>query len=140
MTSVPGYTYGEPPATLKQSSEAMDASGMFTSTVVRGVKDGSGTEVAAIILMQYNPKMTVLLDKKSPSKILDGGVMGLKASIPGKMTVTSQVLSGTPVRLVKGADVSFAIVYKHGGELIQVAGPKAAPVLKFTGAYLAANR
>jgi len=140
VISVPGYTYGTPPAQLRQAAETMGATGMVTSTVGRGVKDASGTEVGAIMLMQYNPKLTVLLDKKSISQILGGAVTGMKGMTPGKMTVTSHVLSGSPVRLLRGREVSVAIVYSRGGHLTQVIGPAPAPVLKFTAAYLAATR
>jgi len=119
-------------------AEGLDASGMVTSTVGRGVKDGSGTEVGAIILFQYNPKLTVLLDKTAPSKILDGAVNDAKANIPGKPTVTAHVLSGSHVRLVQSASISMAVAYKQGGQLIEVIGPSPTPVLNFTGAYLAA--
>jgi len=118
----------------------MGATGMVTSTVGRGVKDASGTEVGAIMLMQYNPKLTALLDKQSVSKILRGAVAGAQGMIPGKETVTSHVLSGIPVRLLRGKEVSIAIVYTRGGHLMQVIGPEPDPVLTFTGAYLAATR
>jgi hypothetical protein len=107
VISVPGYTYTDPPAEVKQMAEGLDASGMVTSTVGRGVKDGSGTEVGAIILFQYNPKLTVLLDKTAPSKILDGAVNDAKANIPGKPTVTAHVLSGSHVRLVQSASIDL---------------------------------
>jgi ABC-type Fe3+-hydroxamate transport system substrate-binding protein len=136
---VPGYTYTAPPAELKRIADGMDATGMVTSVVGRGVKDGSGTRVGAIMLTQYNPKLTVLMDKKPASELLTDAVKGIKAFTPGKVTVTDRVLSGTPVRLVQDASTSMAMVYLHGGKLIEVRGPNPAEVLRFTGAYLKAS-
>jgi len=140
VTSVPGYTYGPPPAGLSKSMKALDALGMFASITTRGVKDSSGTEVGAIILMKYNPKLAVLLDTKDPSAILDGAAKGGKANIPGRSTITTRELFGHPVRLIEGKGMSMVIAYKHGGVLIQAAGPTTLPVLRFAGAYLATDR
>jgi hypothetical protein len=139
VVTVPGYTYSEAPAQLDKAFEAMSATGMVSSTIGRSVKEDSGAEVGAVVLMQYNPKLTALLDKKSPGKILDGAVLGAKAMVPGKTTVTSKVLSGSPVRVVQGDQVSLVVFYKHGGQLVQVIGPAPAPLLAFAGAYLAAS-
>jgi hypothetical protein len=136
---VPRYSYTALPAELKQMADGMVTTGMVTSSVGRGVKDSSGTEAAAIILFQYNPKLTALMDKTTPSKILDGAVKGARAFTSGRTTVTDQVLSGIQVRLVKSTSTSMAMVYIHGGELIEVFGPAPAAVLSFTDAYLLAS-
>jgi hypothetical protein len=65
--------------------------------------------------------------------------MGAKAFIPGKATVTSRVLSGNQVRLVRTASASLAISYKTGGKLIEIFGSSSATVLKVAAAYLAAD-
>jgi Na+/H+-translocating membrane pyrophosphatase len=139
VIGVPGYTYSAVPPELKHYTDGLDATGMVTATVGRGVHDGSGALVAAIFLMQYNPKLTPLLDKSSPSQILDGSAKAVGVLLPGKNTVTAHVLSGNQVRLVHGTKASIAIAYRHGGQLIQVIGPTPAAVLSFTGAYLAAS-
>jgi hypothetical protein len=136
---VPAYSYTALPPQLKPMADGMDATGMVTSVVGRGVKDGSGTQIAAILLMQYNPKLTVLMDKRPASELLAGGVKAVQGFIPGKATVTDHVLSGSQVRLVQSASTSMAMVYIHGGELIEVIGPTPADVLNFTGAYLVAS-
>jgi len=140
VIKVPGYTYGQPPADFKQTVEAMDATGMFTATVARSVTDTSGTEVAAIVLFQYNPKPTVFLDKKGTSRVLSDAVAGMNGQYAGKTTVTSHVLFGSQVRLLHGKEVSIAVTYKRGGQMTQVFGQAPAPVLKFTTAYLTASR
>jgi hypothetical protein len=137
---VPRYSYTALPAELKQIADGMVTTGMVTSTVGRGVKDASGTEVAAIIVFQYNPKLTVLMDKTTPSKILDGAVKGARAFIPGRTTVTAHMLSGSEVRLVQAASTSIAVSYKHGGQMIEVFGQTTATVLSFSGAYLLSQR
>jgi hypothetical protein len=124
---------------MKKMSDAMDASGMVTSIVGRGVQDLSGTDVAAIMLMQYNPKLTVLIDKRPTSQILDGAAKGAKAFTTAKATVTAHVLSGSQVRLVQTATLSMTFSYRHGGVLMEVFGPTPASVLRFTGAYLSAT-
>jgi hypothetical protein len=136
---IPGYTYTTLPAQMKKMADAMDATGMVTSVVGRGVQDGSGTKVAAIMLMQYNPKLTVLIDKRPTSQILDGAAKGARAFTTDKTTVTAHVLSGSQVRLVQTASLSMLVSYKHGGLLIEVFGPSPASVLSFTGAYLRAG-
>jgi hypothetical protein len=136
---VPGYGYTALPPELKPMTDGMDATGMVTSVVGRGITDGSDARIGAIVLMQYNPKLTVLMDKKSVSELLAGGVKGVQGLTPGKTTVTDHVLSGNQVRLIKSASTSMAMAYIHGGQLIEVMGPTSANVLKFTGAYLLAS-
>jgi len=138
--SVPGYTYGAPPASFKETIQTLDATGMVTAVASRGVKEASGTEVGAIMLMKYNPKLTVMLDAKDPGKLLDGSAAGSKAQIPGKSTVTTRVLFGTEVRLIESDKLAVVIAYQRGGRLIQVMGPTTLPVIKFAGAYLATDR
>gem|GEM_PF-3374907 len=140
VIDVPRYSYTALPAELRQMADGMVTTGMVTSTVGYGVKDSSGTEVAAIILFQYNPKLTVLEDKTTPSKILDGAVKGVKAFTPGSTTVTDHVLSGIQVRLIKSASTSMAMAYIHGGQMIEVFGQTPAAALSFTGAYLLSQR
>src|SRR5450631_2645400 len=94
VIGVPGYTYTAVPTELKHYTDGLEATGMVTATVGRGVQDGSGALVAAIFLMQYNPKLTALLDKSSPSQLLDGSAKVVKVLLPGKTTVTAHVLSG----------------------------------------------
>jgi hypothetical protein len=118
----------------------LDASGMVSAVVGRGVKDRSGAIVAAIVLSQYNPKLTVLLNKRTVGQVLAGAVKGANAFAPGKDTVTSRVLSGNQVRLFQTASVSMAMAYKPGGKLIEVIGPAPGPVLGVTAAYLAADQ
>ena len=89
--------------------------------------------------MQYNPTLTVLMDKRPVGELLAGGVKGAKAFVLGKTTVTDHVLSGSQVRLVQSESTSLAMVYLHGGKLIEVLGSTPAKVLKFTGAYLVAS-
>jgi hypothetical protein len=137
LVPVPGYTYTDPPAELKQAADGLDATGMVTSTVGRGVQDGSGAKVGAIMLAQYNPKLTVILDQQTPSQNLDPLTKAFEGQ-PGK-TVTTHVLSGNQVRLLQGADASIAFAYRHGGVLIEVIGVTPARALSFTGAYLAAS-
>lgn len=139
VIGVPGYAYTPVPTDLKHYTDGLEATGMVTATVGRGVQDGSGALVAAIFIMQYNPKLTALMDKSSPSQLLDGSAKVAKVLLPGKTTVTAHVLSGNQVRLVQGAKASIAIVYRHGGQLIQVIGSTPAAVLSFTGAYLATS-
>jgi hypothetical protein len=78
-------------------ADELDATGLVTSVVGRGVTDGSGTQTAAIVLMQSNPTLTVLMDKRPASELLAGGVKAVKAFIPGKVTVTDHVLSGARI-------------------------------------------
>jgi len=136
---VPKYSYTALPPELKPMTDGLDATGMVTSVVGRGIKDGSGTRIAAIVIMQYNPKLTALMDKKPVSELLASGVKGVQGFIPGKTTVTNHVLSGNQVRLVHSASTSLAMVYIHGGELIEVIGATPEAVLNFTGAYLLAR-
>ncbi|MDQ1483234.1 MAG: hypothetical protein QOF35_1310 [Actinomycetota bacterium] len=112
---------------------------MVSAVVGSAVKDRSGALVAAIVLAQYNPKLTVLLKKRTVDQVLAGAVQGAKASAPGKATVTSRVFSGSQVRLVHTAAMSMAVSYKPGGKLIEVLGPAPAPVLRVIAAYLAAS-
>jgi hypothetical protein len=128
------------PAQMKQMFTGLNATGMVTSVVGRGVKDDSGSLVAAIVLSQYNPKLTVLLDKLAPAKILDSGIKMMAAVMPDKLTTTTHVLSGSQVRLIHDASLpgSMAMSYIHGGVLVEVIGPTPASVLSFTGVYLAA--
>lgn len=139
VTPVPGYSYTALPAELKGLTDGMDSTGMVASVVGRGITDTSGAQIGAIVLMQYNPKLTALMDKRPVSELLAGGVKGAQGFIPGKTTVTDHVLSGSQVRLVESASASMAMAYVHGGELIEVIGPTAANVLTFTGAYLKAS-
>lgn len=118
---------------------ALDATGMVTSFAARGVRDSNGAEVGAIIVSQYNPKLTVMLDKLSPKQLSDATLKMAKAMIPGNPTVTTQVRSGVRVLLVQDPEAAMTVVYKPGGHLIEVAGPKPGPVLDFTTAYLAAS-
>jgi hypothetical protein len=136
---VPKYSYTALPPELKPMTDGLDATGMVTSVVGRGITDGSGAHIAAIVLMKYNPKLTALMDKRPVSELLAGGVKGAQGFIPGKSTVTDHVLSGNQVRLVHSASASMAMVYIHGGELIEVFGPTREAVLSFTGAYLLAS-
>ena len=85
-------------------ADELDATGLVTSVVGRGVTDGSGTQTAAIVLMQYNPTLTVLMDKRPASELLAGGVKAVKAFIPGKVTVTDHVLSGSQDQLLRLAE------------------------------------
>lgn len=103
------------------------------------MQDGSGNLVATIILARYNPKLTVLMEKQSTSKILDGAVTGIKATITGKTTATTYTRSGVQVRVIRTPDMSTAIAYRRGGLLIQVTGPTSTKVLNFMGAYLKAG-
>lgn len=135
---VPGYTYTDLPDQLKGTIDALDASGLVSATAARGVKDGSGNLVAAIILARYNPKLTVLLEKKSTSKILDGAVTGIKALVPGKTEVRTYQRSGVQVRVIRTTNVSTAVCYRRGGLLTQVTGPTPTVILNFLSAYLAA--
>ncbi len=137
---IAGYTYTTPPAAIRQMTVGLDASGMVSAVVGRGVKDRSGAIVAAIVLSQYNPKLTVLLNKRTVGQVLAGAVKGANAFAPGKDTVTSRVLSGNQVRLFQTASVSMAMAYKPGGKLIEVMGPAPGPVLGVTAAYLAADQ
>jgi hypothetical protein len=139
VIGVPGYTYTTLPAQLQQMSNLVHATGMVTSVAGRGVKDGSGTDVAAIMLLQYNPNMTALLEKRTVNQILDGAAKGAQAFTTGKTTVTTHVLSGRQMRLVQHASQSMGVAYQHGGVLIEVYGPTPASVLSFTSAYLAAS-
>jgi hypothetical protein len=136
---VPKYSYTALPPELKPMTDGLDATGMVTSVVGRGITDGSGARIAAIVLMKYNPKLTALMDKRPVSQLLAGGVKGAQGFIPGKSTVTDHVLSGNQVRLIHSASASMAMVYIHGGELIEVFGPTSEGVLSFTGAYLLAS-
>ena len=85
-------------------ADELDTTGLVTSVVGRGVTDGSGTQTAAIVLMQYNPTLTVLMDKRPASELLAGGVKAVKAFIPGKVTVTDHVLSGSQDQLLRLAE------------------------------------
>lgn len=136
---VPRYSYTALPPELKPMTDGLDATGMVTSVVGRGITDGSGAHIAAIVLMQYNPKLTAIMDKRPVSQLLAGGVKGAQGFTPGKTTVTDHVLSGNQVRLVHSASTSLAMVYIHGGELIEVIGATPEAVLSFTGAYLLAR-
>lgn len=136
---VPRYNYTALPPELKPMTDGLDATGMVTSVVGRGITDGSGARIAAIVLLQYNPKLTAIMDKRPVSDLLAGGVKGAQGFIPGKTTVTDHVLSGNQVRLVHSASTSLAMVYLHGGELIEVIGATPEAVLSFTGAYLLAR-
>lgn len=80
---------------MKKVAEAMDATGMITSMTSMGVQDGRGTQVGAIAISQYNPKLTVGLDKLSPEKLAATTTKMAKAMFPGNPTVTTQVLSAT---------------------------------------------
>jgi len=112
---------------------------MVSSVRSRGVRDRSGALVGAIVVVQYNPKLTVLLKKRTTSQILAGAVMGAKAFAPGKATVTSRVISGNQVRLIRTASASVAITYKTGGKLVQIFGSSSATVLRVASAYLEAD-
>ncbi len=136
---VPGYSYTALPPELKPMTDGLDATGMVASVVGRGITNSSGARIAAIVLVQYNPKLAALMDKRPVSALLAGGVKGAQGFIPGKTTVTDHVLSGNQVRLVHSASTSLAMAYKHGGELIEVIGPTPEAVLSFTGAYLLAS-
>ena len=85
-------------------ADELDTTGLVTSVVGRGVTDGSGTQTAAIVLMQYNPTLTVLMDKRPASELPAGGVKAVKAFIPGKVTVTDPVLSGSQDQLLRLAE------------------------------------
>ena len=104
----------------------------------RGVEDESGTNVATFVLAQYNPKLTVIGDRKNPNEILDPIVQKLKNQYPGKVSFATYVLSGTPVRLAQVGTFSIAFAYKHGGQMMIVTGAAPSP-LNFTRAYLAAS-
>jgi len=117
----------------------LEATGMVSSVVGNGVADSSGNVVAALVLAQYNPKLTVLLDKQSPTKILGGAVKGAQAFSTGRSTVTNHVLHHTQVRLIQSAQISVAVSYQKGGMLIEVLGPTPAAVLAFMNAYLGAT-
>lgn len=110
----------------------------MVTTVGHEVQDRSGIDVATFVLSQYNPELTAIGDKKDPNKILDPMVEKAKSVLPGKVTVTAQVLSGTQVRLLQVGTFSIVVAYKHGGQLIQVTGRAPSP-LNFTRAYLAAS-
>lgn len=139
LIPIQGYTYTTAPAGIRQMTAGLDATGMVSSVVGRGVKDSSGAVVAAIVLAQYNPKLTALLKKASISQVLAGAVKGAKAFGKGKATVTSLVLSGNQVRLLRTSSVSFAVAYKPGGLLIEILGGAPGPVIKVATAYLAAT-
>jgi len=123
---------------MRQMASGLEATGVVSSVVGRGVKDRSGTLVAAIMVLQYNPKLTALAKKRSASQVLAGAVQGARATSQGKVDVTSLVLSGNQVRLLRTASTSVAIFYVPGGKLFQVIGPAPAPVRRVTEAYLAA--
>lgn len=137
LIPIQGYTYTTAPAEIRQMLAGLDATGMVTS-VGRGVKDSSGAVVAAIVLAQYNPKLTALMKKMTVSQILAGAVKGGKAFGTGKATVTSLVLSGNQVRLLQTSSTVMAVAYKPGGMLIEVFGGVPASVLRVAAAYLAA--
>jgi hypothetical protein len=60
-----------------------------------------GPKVGGISLTQYSPKATAILDKLTSAKVLGTLVVGERSLFPGKTNVTSQVLSGAPVRLIQ---------------------------------------
>jgi hypothetical protein len=137
VLAVPGYTYTAAPDDLKLANTGLGTPGMVTM-VSRTVQDESGTDVATFVLAQYNPKLTVIADRKDPNEILDPIVQKLKDQLPGKITFTTHVLSGTPVRLAQVGTLSIAYAYKHGGQMMIVTGAAPSP-LNFTRAYLVAS-
>src|ERR1035437_11127809 len=59
---IAGYTYTTPPAAIRQMTVGLDASGMVSAVVGRGVKDRSGAIVAAIVLSQYKDRKSTRLN------------------------------------------------------------------------------
>lgn len=136
LIPVPGYTYIAIPAQVKLPFGLMNiTTGSFT-VVGRGVDNASGTLIGMIALWQYNPRLTVIMDKRTPSQMLD--VLS-KPFMSRNAIITDQVLSGSQVRLVRTASASQVVVYMHGGELIAVIAQTSPQALNFMSAYLTAS-
>jgi hypothetical protein len=136
LIPVPGYTYIAIPAQVKLPFGLMNiTTGSFT-VVGRGVDNASGTLIGMIALWQYNPRLTLIMDKRTPSQMLD--VLS-KPFMSRNAIITDQVLSGSKVRLVRTASASQVVVYMHGGELIAVIALTSPQALNFMSAYLTAS-
>jgi hypothetical protein len=136
---VAGYSYTELPAEIAPVLEGLDQAGLTSEVTGYGVTRTGDTDVlVALVLAQYTDKITAGLDKLPVKTVLDGAIKGATATATDKVTTTSKVYSGTPLRLVETGDLAFAVAYREGGELIEIFGPTGADVLEFAEAYLAA--
>jgi hypothetical protein len=134
-----GYTYTAAPAGFDKIGLSMKDLGIVTSATVKGVVDKSGRSVAALLVAQYNAKVTAALATQPLTKGLDGAVKGSLGFIPGKAKVTTVTLSGTPVRIVAGKGIAIGFAIRKTGVIVEVFGPDATTIQPILGGYLAAT-
>jgi hypothetical protein len=140
LPAVPGYVYTALPASLDGLQTALAATGYTSWVEASGVRpSGSTALAAAVVLAQYSPDVTRLVDATPVDQVLDGAAKGARANAGAdgaSLTISKRTVAGLPVRLLTGSGFAGLIAYLHGGLLVEVFGPTSSGVVAYSTALL----
>jgi hypothetical protein len=138
IVDVPGYKYAALTAELQPILTTMKSTALISGADGREVLSGTGEDIAAVVVAQYNASMVPGLDAEPSAQILDGAAAGAKAAGGVNGKVSDGVVGGVHYRLIVGSQITFAVAYRKGGQIVEVLGPDQATVVPFMKAYLTA--
>jgi hypothetical protein len=133
LMPVKGYKYVTAPASFDAFVNSLVSTGLISSAVIKGAADKKDIQ-EVVLLAQYKPKTTKVLDKTPLKKLLDGAVVGMQAQ--GGTKAKDYAMVGTHVRAMTISGITIVVAYIKTGKLFEVFGPSAKGTLNFMKLYL----